>query len=97
MVFFGKQLQKKAPNEYYAASEMNLASSQDFVPRILQNVLLWLLSKEVFESAYPEFIPADKLLRKVLTITECITYNSNKKPITPLHLGLAAQLHHAVH
>lgn len=83
-----------ASKEYFSVEEMNTKTAEEFVPQLLKNAFFWLLSSEAFSTADPEFRPHYQVIRKALALAQCAIYNSRKQVITPLHLGLAAQLHH---
>ena len=55
--------------------------------------MLWLIENKACESADPNYEPTEQMKRRSLAIAECAIYNS-RKLITPLHLGLATQMHH---
>ena len=78
--------------EYFAATEINMQTSENFVPPLLKKTILWLLSTDAFRSGTS--VSSEKLLRKALALAQCAIYSSRNQVITPLHLGLAAQLHH---
>ena len=55
--------------------------------------MLWLIDNKAYESADPNYEPTEQMKRRSLAMAECAIYNS-RKLITPLHLGLAIQMHH---
>ena len=65
--------------DYYPnAAETSLEHSEKYVPSLLSSAMLWL---------------TEQVKRRSLAMAECAIYNS-RKVITPLHLGLATQMHH---
>ena len=75
---------------YPNAEDVGLSSSAQFVPEILQLFTTWLIDKNAFDNC-----TESKSLKthRSLSISESIIFSS-RKVITPLHLGLAAYLHH---
>ena len=55
--------------------------------------MLWLIDNTAYESADPNYEPTEQMKRRRLTMADSAIYNS-RKLITPLHLGLATQMHH---
>ncbi|MES9879249.1 MAG: hypothetical protein ABW185_00005 [Sedimenticola sp.] len=55
--------------------------------------MLWLVDDNAYASADQQYDAPVNVKRKSLAMAECAIYNS-RRLITPLHLGLAVQLHH---
>lgn len=80
-------------DDYPLANDLSLDSSANFVPKLLYQTMLWLIDKDAYTSATPDHIPRDDAKRRALSLAECAIY-ANRKVCTPLHLGLATQMHH---
>ena len=80
-------------NEYPGSNEVSLHSSEKFVPKPLAVAMKWLLSTNAFNSADPDYHTSDNIKRKYLSLAECVIF-CGRKVATPLHHGLAVQLHH---
>ena len=76
---------------YPTPSEVSLHKSVAFVPKMLQTFILWLINAEAYHSISTES-QNESVVRRCLSIAECIVFSSSKI-ITPLHMGLAVQLH----
>lgn len=82
------------PTDYPSSSDVGLKAAEAFVPALLARCILWLLDEKSFEHrGESNYMPSPTIWRRVLSICECLIYCSHRH-ITPLHLGLAVQLHH---
>ena len=78
------------PDKYPPTSGIFLQASSDFVPSALVEFILRLIDTNApIEDNYK---PGESTHRMCLAIAECMMFCS-RKLITPLHLGLAAQLY----
>ncbi|KAL7288521.1 hypothetical protein TKK_0017265 [Trichogramma kaykai] len=87
------------PEYYFTPNDVSLDSSKTFVPEMIRNFILWLIDHDSFVNAKNsnDSNVDDDLLRKCVTISECIIYcatKGKKKISTPFHQGLALQLHY---
>jgi hypothetical protein len=74
-------------------SEVSQAHSVDLVPPSLALFIQWLMDKHAYESLTSAYEPTQAMKRKSLAVAECILHTSQNS-VTPLHIGLAIQLHH---
>ena len=89
-----KEMEKMTSKDYYPnAAETSLEHSEKFVPSLLYTAMLWLIDDKAYDTADPNYEPTEQIKRRSLAMAECAIYNS-RKIFTPLHLGLATQLHH---
>jgi hypothetical protein len=80
-------------NEYPASNEVSIEASEAFVPKHLAVAMKWLIDKNAFDSADPEYVSSNDTKRKYLTMAECAIFCSQNRIITPFHFGLAVQMH----
>lgn len=80
---------------YPSAEGVSLQAAEQFVPLLLAKAVLWLIDKDAFLNSElsDSYKPSADSKRKSLSLAECLIFNSTKTP-TPLHVGLAVQLHH---
>ena len=79
-------------DRYTTPREVSLQRSAAFVPQMLQTFILWLVNTETYDSMSTDCLTAEAIRRRCFSIAECIVFNCSKV-ITPLQVGLAAQLH----
>ena len=88
------EISKLTPStDYPTPAGVSLAASAAFVPPLLAKTMTWLINKDAFESAGPAHQIGPAVQRRSLSLAECIIFCSTKM-LTPLHLGLAVQMHH---
>ena len=76
---------------YPLPTEIDQTSSQEFIPTNLNKFIMWLVDPKSYGST--EYTSSVDNQRKVTAISECIIHVS-QNVTTPLHLGLAIQIHH---
>ena len=79
--------------QYPSPQEVSLEASENFIPKQLAVAMKWLIDKNAFESADPDFPVSEEVKRIYLTLAECIAFSTHGV-MTPFHIGLAVQLHH---
>jgi hypothetical protein len=80
---------------YPSAQEISIEASEKYVPPLLAKTMLWLIDKEAYNSCEDQakYTPTLESKRRSLSLAECLIFNNNKSN-TPLHTGLAVQMHH---
>ena len=81
------------PLEYPSPKQMSLSESKNQMPPLISQFVEWLVDKNAFASVGSNYVSPDDVLRKCVSLTECIV-SSSQKMETPLQIGLAIQLHH---
>ena len=82
------------PAVYPNSNEVTLQASKKFVPPLLGRFMLWLVDGAAYEAASDmTYTPTEDKDRRATALAECAIYGA-RQISTPLHLGLAAQLHH---
>jgi hypothetical protein len=78
---------------YPSSTGVSLEASLMFVPKKMKMMMMWIIDKKAYDAVEDDFTASEETLRRSVSLAECLIFSS-KKVITPLHLGLAAQLHH---
>lgn len=84
----------------WLANEVSIKHSKSFVPESLKKLICWIIDEELFNQCLvvSDVKKYETLLRRTLSISECLIYCSRRKGnntiIPPFHFGLTLQLHH---
>lgn len=78
---------------YPSAQEIDLEASERTVSLLIAQKMLWFIDNNAYDAGEAGYRATLENKHKNLSLAKCLIFN-NKKTTTPLHLGLAVQLHH---
>ena len=78
---------------YPRCEDIDVKASTAFVPQKLRLMMTWLIDRQAYMVGESDYNASEETIRRSLSLAESLIFCKGKI-ITPLHLGLAAQLHH---